>query len=198
MPSNLNDVLRVDVIGDFDGTDELINVYQVRQTNVAALSDAEVLEDLKDFFEALYTIFQAVFTILTVYRRVKVFNVTTNTLIGELAFDTVVQGTQTGDPGAPGICVVANFNTQVPRVILRKFIGPVAEANLDGNGRLSPTATNAVFNGGLTLLSDIIGTFGSYRYGYLSSKTLAFEQPTIVSVENIPGYQRRRKQGRGS
>lgn len=193
-----NEVVRADVFMTFDGTDRMMNNFQFMKTSVGTATDSDVLDDILEVMETLYAIIDQVITILVAFDKIRVTNVTTGAVIGEIDFATILAGTQAGDSLAPGLCPVANFGTAVPKVVLRKFFPPPSEASNDTDGRFG--------SGGLAdyalllaaLLLPRVATNDTWQYGYLSPKAAAFVTPTSASMQNVFGYQRRRKQGRGA
>jgi hypothetical protein len=190
--------VRVAAIGDFNATEELVSVYQFRLLGGGTVPDDVSITDMVTVLTAVITILKALSTVLTVWRRVTAFNVTTQTLIGEGTFGAGIAGTAAGEPGAPGVCAVTSFKTSIPRVILRKFSFPVDEGFIGGTGLLTVPAVAIMANYSIALLADHVVDFRTYEYGYLSPKALGWVAPNNAVTTNIPAYQRRRRQGVGS
>jgi len=198
MTINVNDVLRVAVIHDNDPAGEVVNQYQFRFDGPATITDTAGLGDVAYIIEQLYNIVVNMINIRNVLREVGVFNVTQNRLVGVTDANTYVGGTGIGTQMPPGTAALATFKTNVPKVILRKFLPPFASAQLASSGALSGTAQTAVEAFAAALLPQQISGSNRYQYGYLSSKTLSFEVPSIAIVGATIAYQRRRKPGVGA
>lgn len=193
-----NDVIRIDVIGDFNASNALVNSYQFKHTSGTSVSDADTLTDWVALMRALYDAMKALWTALVIWRRIRVQNVTSGLLVGEADFSTPVTGTSAGVQGAIQASGLIVLKTNVPRVVMRKYM-PLAQSQ--------QTSASTVVAGGVTLLQ----TFGSallvtqtgisghtYKYGYLSPKTGNFEEPLSRSVSTTIATQRRRRPGVGS
>lgn len=193
------DVVRVDAIGDIASTDLLVNSYQFRLESANPISTGDVLDDLLEAITEIINAIRSIMAATTAWRRITAQNLSTSEVYGTASFATPIFGSAGGDPGISGGCAVINFPTTVPRVILRKFYGPVAENQLDTQGRLAATPTiPAVVATAAVLTDDIVTTLGTYRFGVLSPKTGTWVPPTAAVITNVPGYQRRRKPGVGA
>lgn len=198
MPVAVGNVLRVDVIGDFDGTEDLVNAYQFRVESVTDPSDAAVLNDFAVFMRAQYALMAGLWAPSVVWRRVRVANISTDTLIGEQTFSTPLPGTAGGDQGAIQASALVSWKSNIPRVVMRKYF-PISEPNVGSTSRLVASAVTALQNFGTTLLSVVTGfSNNTYRFGYLSPKTTSFVVPSSRVVSDIVATQRRRRPGVGS
>lgn len=192
------DVIRCDVIGDFAGSNAIINSYQLQKTSSGMIEVADLLDDMVEFGEAICDIIKALSTAATVYRRVRVENVTLQEVYGEANFATAIAGTVTGDPNASGVAALFYARTTIPRVILRKFYGVLSESLIGTQGGLNSTG-QAVMADVVTFLSTpFSATNGTYEYGYLSPVAAQWVVPTTFTFSTIPAYQRRRRAGSGS
>lgn len=198
MPVALNNVLRVDVRGDFDTTEDLVNVYQFRVDAITDPSDTAVLNDFSVYMRAGYAAMAGLWAANIVWRGVRIANLTTDTLVGEINFTTNVVGTASGDQGAIQAAGLLSLKTNVPRVVMRKYF-PVAESSIDGTSRLTTAASNLIATWGTNLLGGFVGASNNdYQFGYLSPKTSSFVVPTTRVVSPIIATQRRRRPGVGS
>jgi hypothetical protein len=190
-------IIRADVIGDFREASTLVNSYQYQVNTATPIDEADLLDDVKDLFQALYTIIKGLTNVYTVWRRVRVSNVTTGEVYGEVDFSTPISGTASGDTSPAGVCALIYGRTSQPRVQLRKYLGVLAEVLTDNNGTLGSAARTILTNTAAFLVTDYTGTYASYSYGFLSPKTGTFLKPSSIAFSEEPAYQRRRKQGRG-
>lgn len=191
-------VVRVDVLGDMDVTNQVVNSYQFRLGGVGSWPDDEVLTDLITLLRALYDAAKGLFTAIVVWRRIRVQNLTTGLLVGERDFVTPVTGTATGDQGAFQSAGLISFKSNIPRVVMRKYL-PVSESMQTGDGRLIAGAQTLMNAFGDTLLSPMFGATGaSYFFGYSSPKTAGFVEPLGRQISAVVATQRRRRPGVGS
>lgn len=198
MAVSTGQVVRVDLIGDFDGTEDVINVFHYRLNTGSVTDDAAVLDDLISLLEGLVTIIKALAATLTVWRRIRVQNLSTGLLIGERNFTAPITGTQTSAAAATGAAGLLSLKTNVPRVVMRKYFGPLAANQYANDGKLASGTVTVLNNAANYLLSPQIKANGTWQYGYLSPKAGEFVIPTSFASSALPAYQRRRRQGRGS
>jgi len=192
------DVLEVAFNHDNTLSGDQSNIYQFKVQTLGPVSDEDILDDLEGLFENLYNIIKTMINIRNVFRDITVRNVTQDKLVGSTIAGAYTGGTAP-DPAVPqGVAPLIYFKTDVPRVILRKFLPSPSESNMAAGGSIGATYTALMNNFAQYLLGSMIGLHGSYDYGYLSEKTLAFEYPNIYVVRGTPAYQRRRKPGVGS
>jgi hypothetical protein len=193
-----DNVLELSARMEFNGTEDVVNVFQFIKTDAGSITDSEAVDDVLDVLEGLYTFIIALYSVLLVFRDVRVFNRTTQELLGVHLWPTLVAGLQAQNATAPGVCAVVNFSTIVPKVSLRKYFGVLTEASVGPAGAFGVGTTSAVALMGAFLLEEHIEAAANWQYGYFSPKTLSFVVPNGSSNDSIPGYQRRRKHGRGS
>lgn len=193
-----NDVLEVSARSEFGGVEDVVNVFQFRYESLLPLPNPDAIDDILEIMEILYTIINVSLTILQLFRDIRIANRTQNTLLGTFSWPTLTVGGNPLSPTAPGVAFLTSFNTDVPRVGMRKYWGVMTEGDFDNDGTYAATlvATGVVLIA--TMLPPIIATNGTWQYGNDSGKTLQFEVPTGGLATDIPAYQRRRKQGRGS
>jgi hypothetical protein len=192
------DVIEAGARLELNGTDDVINVFQFQKQNITPLSDAETVTQILDILEQIYTIFLAAQSLLLLYRDVRVTNKTQSILLGTVAWPNLVDGENVTDLVPPGAAALINFNTVVSRVSPRKYFGGFTIDSLDNNGTWDdPLLTDLVEVVALMLDSFEVGGH-TWQYGYLSPKSLGFEIPVGGTLSDVPAYQRRRKQGRGS
>lgn len=192
------DVLEVVAKMEFDDTEDVLNIYQFQNAGGVINSDNDAIDDILDILEDIYTPYLGAQGELYTYRAVKIRNITQGTLLGEFPWPSLTAGTNVSDALPPGVALVLNLGTVVARVVLRKYFGGFAE----GSNEVDGTWGSALVAFGVAtialLTTEFAETNSTWLYGTLSPKTLGFETPVGGIVTNIPGYQRRRKQGRGS
>lgn len=192
------DVIRIDVIGDFNTTSLLVNSYQFKHTSGTSISDADFLTDWIALMRALYDAMKALWTATVIWRRIRAQNITTGLLVGELDFTTTVVGTSAGDMGAIQAAALLTLKTNVPRVVMRKYF-PVCELQVDSASRVVSGGITLLNTMGSALLVTQTGLSGhTYKFGYLSPKTSNFEEPNTRLAAPVVATQRRRRPGVGA
>jgi hypothetical protein len=197
MTINTDDVLRVDIIGDNDGGDDITNSYQLQMTSGVSVTDDQGIEDIIDWAEALLTILNDILNAVTKWRKIKVFNQTQSLLVGEEVLTAHNVGTLTNDPLPPGVSYLLSFPTKIPNVRLRKYFGIGDESLCTASGNVAASALTELLAVGAFLETEYTGSYGTWQYGHLSAKTSSFEVPASVVATNIFAYQRRRRPGTG-
>lgn len=192
------DIVRVDLLGKFNTVNDVINTFQFRVNSSGDVDEADVLLDLAALLAAVATVVANIANVLMVWHGIRAQNITQDTLLGEASFTEPIAGTGTSGPQAAGVAALMNFKTNKPKVILKKYFGVLDEAVVDAQGLLTSSAQVTLAQVADILADPDNGTFASYTYGVLSTKTSAFEVPSPGVVSPIPAYQRRRRQGRGS
>lgn len=198
MPADQFDVVRVDLVAEAHGSEDVVNVFQFQKQDVGEITDADVLEDFLAIMRVIAEFVDALIKTTVIWQRIRVRNVTTNLLIGDGSFSPEIPGVNTTDANAMGVAAVIRFPTNVSRVVMSKFFGPIAEGVLGSTGLIaSNPGTVQLVTTAEYLIDDIVETNGTWRYGYLSPKTGVFQIPLAAIINTEPGYQRRRKRGVG-
>ncbi len=192
------EVVRIDVVGDIDNVDLIVQSYQGQLDSAVTLTPAEAVADWSAFFGTLWELIKAAHNTLVVFRRLRAQNLTTLELLGEQTFGTPRVGTAVGDALANQITMPVSFPTVVPRVMLRKLWGPASEGNIDADGTFGSAILEDAIDGAAYMLESLDLGNGIWTYGYLSPKTLAFERPISAFVTEVPGTLRRRRKGQGA
>lgn len=198
MTIQIGDVLEASARMEFDDVDDQVNVYQFVLGTPGPLSDEQGVEDILTLLEALYTLWLTTMTLLTVFRDIRVTNVTQSEVLGTFPWPTLTNGLAGADALPPGNCGLVNFNTAVARVTPRKYMGSMTAASIEPDGTLTAGVVANLADVGTFLLTVYVGAHGDWLYGYESPKAGTFVFPVSATVTDISAYQRRRKQGRGS
>jgi hypothetical protein len=195
---NDGDVLEVTVAHDNGTSGEQLNRLQFILGTPAPVDEADVLDDISEMVQALYNLVKSIISLRNILREVKVFNVTQDRLMGATDAGTYEGGTA-ADPALPrGNALYLHFVTNVPRVILSKYLPSPSQSQVGAGGLLTPAVTEDLVAYGTVLLNEqFFGTRG-YKYGYLSPKVMEFVLPEVLVVRDVMAYQRRRKSGSGS
>jgi len=197
MTVQVDDLLEVACRCEHEGVEDVVNVYQYQYKGTGAETDAIVLDDLADKLDGLYAGFPGIQSSTFIYRDITVRNLTQSTILGVVPWPILTAGGSSAPNLPPGVAGVINMATNVARVVLRKFLGGFVSSALDNDGTFTPALTGIMLAFGAALIPGFSVLTRVYAYGHLSAKTLNFEIPTSITATDVPGYQRRRKQGRG-
>lgn len=198
MTVNVGDVVEIAVRMEANGVEDIVNVYQFQNNTPAGFVDTIFMDHMADFFDDIYTPLLTGQADTFVYRDMTFRNVTQAVLMGVRTWPVITAGASATAQIPPGVAGLINFPTIIPRVILKKYIGGFVVSLIDGDGSFTTAVTALLLQMAADLLTGPVGVMIGVDYGYLSPKTLNFEVPTGGLGTDIPAYQRRRKQGRGS
>lgn len=182
---------------EFTGVEDVTNVYQLQLTSPNPVADSVAILQLSNWIDGLYTGILASQSSDFIYRDLTFRNKTTATIMGITPWPTKTTGSAAIYNNPPGVAAVINMATTASKVILRKFLGGWVQAALDADGTFTTALTAALVTFGNTLINGTASGGDVWAYGHLSPKTGNFEIPVAATATDIPGYQRRRKQGRG-
>lgn len=198
MPTQISDVIEASARAEHNGVDDVVNVWQFVLGTPGPLSDNETADDIISLLEGIYDQLTAAQTNLLVYRDVRITNVTQDRVLGVFPWATMTTGAAELAALPPGVAGILNFLTNIARVTLRKYFGGLTVGAMDADGTFTAAIVTALAAIAADLLDVFVETNGDWMYGTLSPKTLEFEFPNSSVANDIPAYQRRRKQGRGS
>lgn len=183
---------------DFDGINEINNVYQFRLESAVPITDEEAVDDILEIIDDVIQFLTTFLSVLVVARDIVVRRLSPATVFGAFPWPTFTAGVATADATPPGVAGQVYFSTAIPRVILRKYYGVFNETQISTAGDLRNTVRDAMALIGAKLLLSITATNGVWRYGYFSPKVAGFVEPTVATIPTPFSYQRRRKPGVGS
>lgn len=192
------EILEVVLLADFDSTEDVVNVFQFQKTNAGEISNADVIEDMLDVVADIILVLKALVNVLTVFQAIRVKNITDNELLGLVPLPVPIAGTGTGDSEAPGVATLMWFPTGVPHVMGRKFFGTLPESVIGSDAKFTSGHMTNIAAVASVLVNPFTAPNGTYQYGIKSTKTGTWIPFLTAAWENVPAYQRRRRQGRGS
>jgi len=199
MPVANDEIVQVTARVEFGGVDDMVNVFQFINASGLAVPDSEAITDLAAFMDSLYTTIALFQPTTVLYRDLRMVNLDTGDILGIVPWPGLSTGLHVGQPMAPGVAAVVNFYGDEPRRVMRKYIGGLVEDSSDADGVLNAITVTELGVFAAELLAPIVGTFSTWLYCYDNFLPLSnLMIPTSAVATNIPGYQRRRKQGRGS
>jgi len=197
MAVDVGDVFEVTARAEFRGVEDVDNVFQYQYTSGSNSTNAIAIDNLLTIMETVYAIVRTFQHVLTLYRDLRVRNVTKGEVYGTFGWPSIVSGSVSGGDTPPGVAALINLSTGIPRVVLKKYWGGLDNQALDTDGTLTGAMITSLAAISAVLLTPQTVGSNTYVYGYLSPKTGNFESPQGSVITDIPAYQRRRKQGRG-
>lgn len=192
------DVLRIAATWEYDGTEEVTNVFHVLVTSGGNKAFGDVSDDIEQYIDLMFDNIDTFLSDLMLVDRLSVANVTQHLVFGTLSWGAMAQGGSAGDPTASGVCLLAYGRTYKPRVQIKKYYGVFTEPDInDGSWSVGiRAAVTTDFNAHINpqTMTDGLAITGVAWNRDLETHTLANSSVTVVE----PCYQRRRRRGRGS
>lgn len=192
------DVLRIGCSWVYNLTDEVTNVYHVLVTSGGAKDFADVIDDIQQYADLMYSDILARLKNNLRVDRISVANVTQNLVFGSINWDVTSAGGEAADALPSGVCLLAWGRTLKPRVQIRKYFGVFSEADMLA-GVWSGGAISDAFDAMTKHITSQAMTDGLTVTGVAWNRTLeTYTLATGVATADEPTYQRRRRRGRGS
>lgn len=198
MSTNQWDVVTLAVRAEYQGIEDIVNVYDLQKTDATPADDASVLSDLEDWINLVYNLVAVFQTVRTLYREFKAYNKTQGTVIGTASITSPAAGTSGGQDQPGGVAALISFPTAYGRITGRKYIGGLVDTILTTEGTILSGSVAGLVSIGNTIRAPYSGTTSQWQYGIVRSIDNTFHVPTGTLVTNVCAYQRRRKRGRGS
>lgn len=196
----LNDggIVQVYFRGEFNGAEDITNVFQMRLNSGGPATPTTVSNSLKEWGTALANLLKLMCNVLTVYDSISWEHLNGNCASGEIPFTAPIAGTLTGDALPPQIAALSKFPTGIKRVQLRKYWG-----GMDSTMNSATGGSTAAFR----LLQEDVNDYLffpqthdtlEWQYGYFSPKVGEFVEPIASSFSLNFHTQRRRSKNVGS
>lgn len=193
-----NDVISLSARLEYSGGFSVVNVWYVQLDSGGPTSLAGISAAIQAYMDTLYGYLTAYFPDEVTPVSIGVRNETQSTVFGAIAWGSWAGGTATQQVTALGVALLAFARTYVPRVQIRKYMGPFTENDIY-EGEWAATIRGAAEN----MMADHIsqnnpqGTI--FWTGVAYNRTLGtVTHGQTATTSEEPAYQRRRKRGRGS
>lgn len=193
-----NDIIRAAARGRWNSLSDVINVFWYQMTSSAGLTAAEVAEDIGDILETLYDYLDTFQHVSYSYKDITYFNVTQNKPLGAWDWPSLNAGTANYDALPTGVAAFIFARTGYNRIIGRKYLGVFTENDCGNGGWGSSLMTNLGYFAAWWLVTGWEQTNGDWDQGIYSAGNATLYPIEEVVVRQVPGYQRRRKQGVGA
>jgi hypothetical protein len=182
---------------DFEGN-AIENVYHFRVETAGNGNDQDLMTDIAQWLDDAYDHLAPNTSSNLTYVEIRGFNVTDLTPMPTVAWPSQTVG-GSGSSALPlGTALLVLFRTGISRVLGRKFLGGLTEdSNSDGAFDSGMVATAAAY--AAELLASVVGaeTGSSLVYGILRAGGTVLADVITAVADSEPGYQRRRRRGRG-
>jgi hypothetical protein len=197
MPIADGDILRAVAKMSF-GASDVQNVYHIKCDVITDPGDTSVLAAVIDALNTAYDYIDTLINDDISFDTIGLWNVTTETFIGEDDWSTLTAGGGTGTNLPVQCSPMVLFNTNVNRSQGRKFLPIVATGSLTADGVCNSTLLTALGGFATYLLNGITGTGWSGAYGNWNPDLLRFVEWATAYVSQTLKTQRRRYVGSGS
>jgi hypothetical protein len=183
---------------------DIVNVLHLQHAGSTGVDDETFLGAVMSYLNAIFNPIANDLTNSTALYDYKVdiveFISGKETITRSLGISTWTGNGQPADPNEalpPGTAAIVNLRTVSPQVVGRKYFGVFTEARQNQGQWTSGTLDHLVTATQALLLGfTVSGQF--FVPGVMSKKLATFINVTEGVVNAVVGYQRRRRQGRGS
>jgi hypothetical protein len=195
-----SDVIRATARLQWNDSVDVQNTFTCRYQGASTLDDSDAKADLAEYIDDVYTEINSVLPSSLDYVDIDFFNITQDAPMGVDFWPTLtVGGSATAEVVATGVSYVMTGFTNIVRAHGRKFFGPPAAGAIEGGVFTSPVMVALASAMAVWISPFNGGTSGQpWVPGIWSRAVSLFRAFRDVVTRNIPGYQRRRKQGVGS
>lgn len=197
MPTADNDILRVVAKMSIDGND-VQNVYHLRADVTSDPGDATVLSEIADYLDDAYAQVNGTFDGDLTYDSIAVWNVSTDTFIGETTWPVRTSGGSATDMLPIQTSPIVLFGTNVNRSQGRKFLPPMTEGNCEADGTPTAATHTVLGNYAAAILAGVTGTGWDGIPGNWNEAKARFVDWVYATIKDFFATQRRRYRASGS
>ncbi|NIQ91864.1 MAG: hypothetical protein GWN93_23900, partial [Deltaproteobacteria bacterium] len=112
------DELTVVVSGDYGASGEIVQSYQMKVIAGGAATNSLCLDDLVEWFEALWPLMRGLYHTVMQVKRIRVRHRATGEIVGERTFSPALLGTSTAPVSALTQTAPVTFATKYPNIRL--------------------------------------------------------------------------------
>ncbi len=193
----INDVIRVQARMLRNGVDAVQNVYHVLHESGSPVVDLTWVEDVTVLIDAEMNSLESFMGTNITPLDLLFFNITQDVTLPDGSWGSFGGGSAAGDTQPPQVSPMVYWRTNKAKVIGRKFLPPMTEAQADdgewGSGFLAVLATFAA-----NFIGSIVISQGNVRFGVFNATLLTFEAYRTGLVPTDARTQRRRRTGVGA
>lgn len=197
MTIQIGDVIRIQSRMLRNGTDAVQNVWHVRHDSGAPVVDATWVANVAALIDAQFKLIDTAFGLNITSLDMLFFNVTQAVTLPDGTWATFTGGQAVTDTSSPQVSPMVFWRTGAARVIGRKFLPPMTEAQIsDGviaGGTLAALATFAA-----NFIGSLIISQGNVSFGTYNGLLAVFNAYASGLVPIDTRTQRRRRTGVGA
>jgi len=192
-----NDVLRMTANLQTVDLSAVQNVYTIRVTVPGAGSTSTQLSRIAIILELIYEEVRGLQNSRTKYIDIDFFNITQDIPLPSQSWPTISQGSLALDDLAHMTSAMFSLGVGKPGVNGRKFFGGISEPALDQDGLWTTSTVIDLLVAATQMLVTQTEGATTIEFGIITGIVPAFIQFISSLVTNVPGTQRRRRQGVG-
>lgn len=205
MAISTGDILRVASRALWETASDIVNVWYMEVVDDASNSVAQILADVAEFIEDIYTPLGTAIPNNVSFADIAVSNVTNGETYGSVAYPTFTEGSGTVDAISPGLAPFIYASTDIPNVQFRKWFLPFTETELS-DGVLSLATlialgscmSEAANGGAKSNGTDLACRIAHFIEDGEELATPEFYPITNVLIDERPGVRNSRRPGTGS
>lgn len=195
---NVGDVLRIGATWTLENNFEITNVWHAEVSGGNPTTYAGATQDIQDYMEEIYTELLPEMSDDMDTDFLTLSNLTEDTTFGAIAWGNPLAGANVNQVTAPGVCLFTWARTLKPRVQMRKYFGAYGNSSLTDGEWGAAARADASDAMSIHVLPWQTGAVIELT-GVAYNRTLGtFVTGISVATALEPGYQRRRRRGRGS
>lgn len=194
---NADDVLRMTAKMTTVDLSSVQNVYTLDVPVPGSGTIIAILDRIVKIVELVYAIVKGLQNTRTKYLDLDFFNITQNIPLPTRPWDLIAEGEAGSDDLAHMTAAMFSLGVDKPGVSGRKFFGGISEAALDQDGLWTNATVTDLTAASAVLLNDQVESGTTIRFGIRTGITPTFAQFVTATITNVPGSQRRRRQGVG-
>lgn len=197
MPVSAGDILRVVAKMSYEAND-IQNVYHLFADASSSLSDDQIVLEIAQWLDDAYAEIDQHYPDTLTFDTVAVWNVTTDTFLGERGWPTLTNGGSTVNDMPSQVSPLILFNTGINRSQGRKFLGPTGTSVLDTNGTASSQWLSDAAVWAAEILAGVVLSDANLLPGNWNEAKNRFARWLVAIVRDFLATQRRRYRGSGS
>lgn len=197
MTVQINDVLSVRAKQLLD-TERIMNTFYVKNTGGSSVNDSGALTGIQNWVHSIWNPNLGQLSTEWFSDTIQVYNVTQDAPLGEIAWGSALQGTNTNDSLPYQIAALVTFPTGVKRSLGKKYFAGFTEAGTDGAGIITSGLGGALANMAAAIMTGITAGTTTFTIGNYQLDLGVFVPYISALVETLLSTQRRRKPGVGA
>lgn len=191
------DIVRADVIADYNAGSDIVNTYHFRLTT-GGMAESAAVDRIIEIMESIYAVIGAILPLLYTIRNIRIVNVTQGTDVGNGNIADTTPGAVTGDTQGLQCAFGVSLGTSRLRVRGRKFLGPVCESQVADEGLVTSGPLLDLVDYAAILTAPIVVTGSTWQAGVIATSDSAWLPFISATISPTVVTQRRRRLGVGA